>query len=200
MVQDAILVAVTGLSSLLYHGNNSAPSVFQQIFNTRGIRNADVVLSYLLTFHTTHMAVFKRKQRRLELTILMIPIAVYMGEDDLSILLFILLYHSIIGICYSIYLKHKMKWMMLGYLFGIVDIGIMWLGDFVYKDQYYWIHGTHHITCFCAIACIIKTISPFQKELDDMEMVSLTSETEIYTSPKLKHRRSFSMTNALTHM
>ena len=178
MVQDSILAVVTGMSSLLYHGNNSDPSVFHQILNTRGIRNTDVILSYLLTFHTTHMLTLKRNKRRLELTMAMMPMAIYIAEGDLYVRLSVILVHSVLGLCYSLYSKHKMNWIALGYALGILDIFIMWLGDYKYVDQYYWIHGTHHITCFGAVACMVKSIEHDPKEKIDIEMTCLTSECD----------------------
>ena len=199
MVQDSILTAVTGLSSLIYHGNNSDPSVFQ-ILNTRGIRNTDVILSYLLTFHTTHMLLFKRNKRRLELTTVMLPLAVYIAEGSLSVRLVILLVHSVGGLCYALYLKHKMNWIAVGYVLGIMDIFIMWLGDYKYIDQYYWIHGTHHITCFGAVACMVKSIEHDPKEKIDIEMTCLTSECDASQNTGLKHRRCSSMSSALMEL
>jgi hypothetical protein len=200
MVQDSILAAVTGISSLLYHGNNSDPSVFQQILNTRGIRNTDVILSYLLTFHTTHMVMFKRKKRRLGFTTAMIPLAIYIAECDLYIRVVVILLHSVLGLCYSLYSKHKMNWIALGYVLGIIDVFIMWLGDFKYVDQYYWIHGTHHITCFGAVACMVKSIEHDTKEKVDIEMVFLTPKRDTSTNTGLKHRRCSSMSNALVEL
>lgn len=199
MMPDAILTFVTGLSSFLYHGNNSSPSLFNEVFKKHQIRNSDVILSYSLAIHTINTLVFRKSWRRWDMTVAWFPITIYMAGVSQYITILVLAIYAVVGLAISLYRRHKLKWITLGYLFAIIDVLLMWLGDSIYKEQYYWIHGTHHITCFSSIACMIRTIKLRRKKIV-FENLNLTDSDVELKSPRLLHRRSISLSSNINYL
>ena len=137
--------------------------------------------------------------RRWHLTIAWLPITIYMGEISLYISIIPLIFYGSIGLIVSLYQKKHLKWIICGYTFAILDVSLMWLGDNVYKEHYYWIHGTHHITCFSSIACMVKPILIHRKSIES-DMVGLTCKDIELKHPMLPHRRSISVSNRLSYL
>lgn len=199
MIPDAILTGVTGLSSFLYHGNNSTPSVFNNVFKTTPIRNSDVVLSYLLAIHTINTLVFKKSRRRWDMTIAWLPVCIYMAGVSQYMTITFLTIYAMLGLFIALYRRHRLKWVTFAYLFAAMDVLLMWMGDVIYKNHYYWIHGTHHITCFSSVACMIRVIK-FKKRKITFESLSLTDSDIELKSPRLKHRRSISLSSNINFL
>lgn len=208
MVQDSILGLASGLSSFLYHGNNSDPSIFKNILSSSGIRNADVILAYLLAFHTSHIAIFKNQHTRWKLTTAVLPLAIYFPQMNPFISYIIMITYGSIGILSALYNRSKYytKWVIIGTIVIILDIIFTWLGEIPYHEYYYILHGCHHITCYATVAAFIKSNDKIERrqsspkieystQLREWQTLdSLNESDNTYEEPKTKHRRHSSNT------
>ena len=151
LLGETVCTLSTGISSVLYHGTK----LYNWPIHEVGIRNSDIMLSYLLVCHTAHCIV--NFNRRWDYTISVLPIVIFGSDLDV-------LYKLTCVACYAVacllYIAvtdkpRNSKMYALGAVFAINDIVFFTLGN----EYYYTIlHGMHHICVFAAQACFFHGI------------------------------------------
>ena len=148
---DSVFTAMTGLASLLYHGNE----LENWPMNSIAIRNTDIVLANLLVLHTVHTIV--APDRRWECSVITLPFVVYSAELSLLVRFSVMVAYGTMCIVWMIIHRNRydMRWLALGVLLILSELFTFFFGN---QSNYVWLHGLHHVSAFSSQYCMIHSI------------------------------------------
>ena len=162
MYNETILTLGTGVSSLLYHGNNSDPTAWNW-FDEKAIRNTDVVLSIVLLFYVANMAISHAINKKIlasVLTTAMLPIAIYTTESSPFNKEYLLIVYGGVSMILAVIKRKRFKqrYLFMGILSTFCDLALVIPEHFDYRVHYYLLHGIHHIMAFSSVYLFSRSV------------------------------------------
>ena len=150
-IGDSLFTGLTGLASLLYHGNE----LDGWKMNSVAIRNTDIVLANLIVLHTVHLVI--KPDIRWECSIVALPFVVYSAEMSLLVRFSTMIaYGSMCILWIFIHKKgYDLRWVLMGIVLILSELVSFFFGN---KSNYVWLHGVHHVSAFLSQYCIVKSI------------------------------------------
>tara|TARA_R110000851_G_scaffold221807_3_gene374617 strand:+ start:756 stop:1286 length:531 start_codon:yes stop_codon:yes gene_type:complete len=150
-VGDSLFTGLTGLASLLYHGNELDGWEMNQV----GIRNTDIVLADLMVLHTVHLLI--KSEIRWECSIVALPFVVYSAELSLLVRFCTMIAYGSVCIVWILIHKQRydLRWVLAGILLILSELVSFFFGN---KSNYVWLHGVHHVSAFLSQYCMVRSI------------------------------------------
>ena len=162
LYNETILTLGTGISSLLYHGNNADHPVWNW-FDDKAIRNTDVTLSIILLFYVANMAIshaINKKTLASVLTTAMLPIAIYTTESSPFKKEYLLIVYGGASIILSSIKRKRFKqrYLFMGILSTLCDLALVIPEHFDHRIHYDLLHGVHHIMAFSSVYLFSRSV------------------------------------------